>query len=70
MSGIDNAKVAMGWLHQNARPACDNCAHKKLEEAVCFNCRPNLRCNKGGFLTQRFAVCDQHTPLRLTGGDR
>lgn len=70
MSGIDNAKAAMGWLHPNVRAACGNCAHAKVENHSPGFCKPNWRCTKGSFITPRFAVCDQHTPLRLTGGDR
>lgn len=64
MSGIDNAKQAMGWVAQNARPSCRNCGH--VENARQYD-RPALRCTEGGFFTQVYAICDKHTPMMLTG---
>jgi hypothetical protein len=67
MSGIDNAKKGMGWLHPNARPCCGNCKHmqfRKHESAW----HPEYRCMPGGFLSTRYAICDQHTPYSADRG--
>lgn len=66
MSTIDNAKKTMGWLGANARPCCRNCEHVKVSDALRYN-KPELFCTKGGFYTQPYAICDQHTPMMLTG---
>lgn len=66
MSGIDNAKQVMGWLHPNARPCCRNCERVVVDGALHYD-RPQLRCTPGGFFTQAYAICDQHTPMTLTG---
>lgn len=68
MSGIYNAKKGMGWLNPNVRPACGNCDQVKVEQPLCVNCKPAMRCGPGGFLTSRFAICDRYTPMMLTGG--
>lgn len=68
MSSIDNAKKAMGWLNANARAACGNCAQARSETTCLGNSSPRLWCKQGGFLTTRYAICDQHLPMLLTTG--
>jgi hypothetical protein len=67
MSTIDNAKIAMGWVHQNSRASCGNCARVQMEAPLTAN-KPIYRCGMAGFITPRYAICDQHTPMTLTGG--
>lgn len=67
MSGIDNAKKAMGWVPANARPNCRNCDRVEVGDALRYN-RPELLCTDGGFFTQAYAICDKYTPMMLTGG--
>ena len=70
MSGIENAKKGMGWVNANARPACGNCAKVNQAQAPEGYAKwyPSLRCGPGGFLTTRYAICDQYEPMMLTGG--
>jgi hypothetical protein len=68
MSGIDNAKQGMGWLHPNARAACGNCEHVESRSPANMERKPIHWCGKGGFITPRFAICDQYTPMMLTTG--
>lgn len=61
MSGIDNAKKGMGW-RTPIREACWNCAHASEDGAGAFGAV--WRCNKGGFITKRLAICDEYRPKR------
>ncbi len=67
MSSIDNAKRTMGWVPQNARPRCGNCARVEVNDSLRYS-RPELRCTRGGFYTQPSAICNQHEPMALAGG--
>jgi len=59
MSGIDNAKQVMGWKHPNGRAGCGNC---KFAPVTGTAAKADPRwCGKGGFLTPRFAICDNWT---------
>lgn len=64
MSGIDNAKMGMGWMHPNARPACGNCAEVRVEHPERRS--PDFRCISG-FLTHRYSVCNKYVPMFQTG---
>lgn len=66
MSGIENARMGMGWVSANARPCCRNCEHVRVSDALRFS-RPELLCCKGGFYTQPHAICYKHEPMLLTG---
>lgn len=67
MSGIDNAKKCMGWLHPNARAACGNCQRVEVEPPINVDRKPVYRCVDGAFITPRFAICDKYSPMFLTG---
>ena len=58
MSGIDNAKQVMGWKAPAQRAGCGNCKHAdaQLHELAKFSA--TWLCGKGGFFTQRHAICD------------
>lgn len=59
MSGIDNAKQGMGWKHPNERAGCGNCKFAQAAQAVVgVSFKPAPRCGKGGFITPRFAICN------------
>lgn len=60
MSGIDNAKRAMGWQSGNQRDRCGNCEHVREEPTLRVFDAANWRCDKGGFFTRTNAVCKQH----------
>lgn len=66
MSGIANAKAGMGWVAANARPACGNCGQVRVEHPDRRS--PDLRC-VSGFLTSRYAICDQYVAMTLTGSE-
>lgn len=69
MSTIENAKRSMGWVAPQVRPACGNCDHVDVELGMDPG-NASYRCRAGGFWTARFAICERHVPLRLTGGAR
>lgn len=71
MSSIANAKQAMGWVHQTARACCGNCQHlQPVSPKVTPSPHPSMICGKGGFYTTRFAICDQHWSMLLTGAPK
>jgi ribosomal protein L37AE/L43A len=62
MSSIQAAKLGMGYLSANQRPACKNCHHstqKSVEPVMWF-------CKKGGFITTAMAACDEHEPYQAS----
>jgi hypothetical protein len=55
MSGIDNAKQAMGWKAPAERACCENCKHvRQVNPSV----HPTVLCGKAGFYTKRNAICN------------
>lgn len=66
MSGIDNAKQAMDWMHPSERQSCGNCEQVTFykHESARF---PEYRCIKGGFFTTRYAICGEYVPAAPTG---
>ena len=60
MSGIDNAKQAMGWQHPTLRDRCANCHHGERVQPSAGLQKPGVRCAKGSFFTHPNAVCKQH----------
>lgn len=61
MSGIDNAKQAIGWKHPNGRAGCGNCKHVQADPPVNVTFKPVNWCGKGGFYTPRHAICNDWT---------
>lgn len=58
MSTIENAKRAMGWKHPNQRERCATCSRSNAS-ANSHLLREQIRCNKGGFITTSFSVCNE-----------
>lgn len=66
MSGVDNVKRAMDWMHPNDRQSCRNCQHAEVAAILRFS-RPELRCRQGGFFTSLYAICGEFTPVVFKG---
>lgn len=69
MSGIDNAKKAMGWKAPGERASCENCKLVQVvSPKVTPSPHPSLICGKGGFYTRRNAICnDWADPVGVRG---
>lgn len=58
MSDIDNAKRVMGWKAPTERAGCGNCKRVEFAQNDLAKFSATWRCGKGGFFTQRHAICD------------